>query len=683
MALKKWIIAQGDKQRSRELAAEYNIPPYAAHLLVTRGYTDPESIRRMLSPCDIPFRDPFTIKDMDKAVERINRAIDNFECIMVYGDYDVDGVTATSLLYSYLARREANVYYMLPSRDDGGYGLHMHTVDRMHEMGTKLIVTVDNGISAKDEIAYAMSLGMDVVVTDHHQPPDELPDACAIVNPHRPGCPSQFKYYAGVGVAFKLVCALEGDAEKMAEEYCDLVALGTVADIVPLQDENRSLVVRGLKLINEQKRHGISSLLATAGTKGTPTTANDIAYTLSPRINSAGRLGKPDRAVELMLCPERLICNALAGELNDENNRRHECERQIAEQAWNMLQDNPELMLDRVVVVGGSGWNVGVIGIFAAKLCESLGKPCIVLSSDGEITKGSGRSLGDFSLYDMLTSVSDMLIAYGGHTLAAGLTMNTADIDEFRRRINEFAANQVMPVPELGLDCELPLSMINSELVDAADVIEPFGASNPSPLIAVRNVRIEKVTPVGGGFHQRLQISGAGVVRTAMCFGYATAQFAFRPGDIVDIAASVSRSDFRGDNGVTIIVRDIRISSIDVEGIIAADRLVEQLLRGEPVTRKQAELCLPQRSDYETIYRFFAHIGFRGTYDVLGERLRERGVAYEKMRVALCSMEQLGLVDVKTRAGITTIKVNQVSFKADLETSPIITLLLSCLPSDE
>ncbi len=679
MALRKWIIAQGDKQASRALAAEYNIPPYAAHLLVTRGYTDPESIKRMLSPVDIPFRDPFSIADMDKAVERITRAIDNFESIMVYGDYDVDGVTATSLLYSYLADRQARVSYMLPSRDDGGYGLHLHTVDRMHELGVKLIVTVDNGISAKEEIAYANSLGMEVVVTDHHQPPEELPNAYAIVNPHRADCPSEFKGYAGVGVAFKLVCALDGDAEKMADLYCDLVALGTVADVVPLQDENRSLVVRGLKLINEHRRHGITALLMTAGTKGLPTTATDISYTLSPRINSAGRLGKPDRAVELMLSRERLLCSALAEELQEENNRRHDCERQIAAQAWDMLQNDPMLTYDRVVVVSGEGWNPGVIGIFAAKLCESLGKPCIVLASDGEITKGSGRSLGDFSLHDMLTSVSDMLIAYGGHTLAAGLTMRTQDIPLFRKRINEYAANRPMPVPELQLDCELPLSVINSELVDAADVIEPFGASNPAPLIAVRGVRIERVTPVGGGYHQRLQISADGVARTAMCFSMPTDQFAFRPGDVVDIAVSVGRSDFRGDNGVTVIVRDMRLSATEVEGMIKADRLIERLLRGEPVTAAQAERCIPSRTDYEVIYRFLAHIGFRGTYDVLYERIRGSGISYERMRTALCSLEQLGLIDHRLRAGICTVRVNKVSFKADLEQSEIVKLLKSCM----
>ncbi len=678
MALKIWKTAQGDKELSRQIAAENNIAPYAAHLLVTRGYTDSDSIRNMLEPESMEFRDPFTIADMDKAVERINKAIDSFESIMVYGDYDVDGITATSLLYSYLAKREANVSYMLPSRDEEGYGLHMSTIDSMHSMGVKLIITVDNGISAVDEIAYAASLGIETVITDHHQPPEVLPAAVAIVNPHRKDCPSRFKDYAGVGVAFKVVCALDGDAEKIADEYADFVALGTVADVVPLLDENRALVVRGLKLINEEKRKGIAALMSCAGTKSLPATATDIAYTLSPRINSAGRLGKPDRAVQLMLCDEGLRCHALASELNEENNRRHKCERDIADQAWDMLQRDPALGNDRIVVIGGEGWNAGVIGIFAAKLCDSLGKPCIILSSDGEITKGSGRSLGNFSLHDAVASCRDMMIAYGGHTLAVGLTMKTEDIPEFRRRINEYAAGRTMPMPELKLDCELPLSMINIDLVRAAEALEPFGACNPSPLVAIKNVRINRITPVGGGYHQRLLLSGAGVELTAMLFNVMTSQFAFRPGDIIDCAIAVNRSDFRGDESVNAIIRDIRLSEIDVEEVIKADRLVEQLLRGEPVTAAQAEQMIPERSDYESIYRYLSHIGFKGTYEILAARLRPHGVTYARMRAALCAMIQLGLLDHKSRGGVSTIHINKVSFKADLEASEIITALRQC-----
>jgi len=680
VALRVWQIAQGNKEFSREIAAEYDIPPYAAHLLVTRGYTDPESIRQMLSPETLPFSDPFEIADMDKAVARINKAVDSFESIMVYGDYDVDGITATSLLYTYLSQREANVSYMLPSRDEDGYGLHKRTIDKMHELGTKLIITVDNGISAVEEIAYAAALGIDVVITDHHQPPDILPQAVAIVNPHRADCPSRFKYYAGVGVAFKLVCAMDGDSEKIAEEYSDYAALGTIADVVPLIDENRSLVVRGLRLINELKRPGIMALMLSVGSRSeNPATATDIAYTVCPRINSAGRLGKPDKAVKLMLETNLLLCRGLAEELRAENARRHSCERDIADQAWNMLQNNPELLNDRIVVVDGKDWNPGVIGIFAAKLCETLGKPCIVLSSDGEITKGSGRSLGSFSLHDAVASCKDMMIAYGGHTMAIGLTMKSEYTEEFRRRINEYAADKIMPVPELKLDCQLPLTMINYELVQAAERLEPFGASNPAPLVALRNVKISKITPVGGGYHQRLQITGMDITLTAMYFNMMTSQFAFRTGDIVDCAVSVNRSDYKGDTGINVVVRDMRLAETDVEEIIRIDRLIEQLLRGEPIAASQAQLMLPERSDYEIIYRFLDRIGFKGTYDILWARIKGKGITYEKMRVALCSMIQLGLIDCKSRGGVSTLKIRKVSFKADLETSDIIIFLKECL----
>ena len=263
--------------------------------------------------------------------------------------------------------------------------------------------------------------------------------------------------------------------------------------------------------------------------------------------------------------------------------------------------------------------------------------------------------------------------------LAVGLTMPTELIDEFRRRINEYAADKIMPVPELSLDCELPLSMINTDLVSAAERLEPFGANNPSPVIAVRNLTITKIVPVGGGYHQRLQLTGMGMTVTAMLFGTMTSQFAFRTGDTVDCAVAVGRSDFRGDRGVSVIIRDIRLSETDVEEVIAVDRAVECLLRGEPVTASQAEKMIPERSDFETIYRFLAHIGFRGTYDILWARIKQYGISYEKMRVALCAMTELGLIDTQFHAGVYSLRINKVSFKADLETSSIIKLLRRCM----
>ncbi|MBQ4312893.1 MAG: single-stranded-DNA-specific exonuclease RecJ, partial [Clostridia bacterium] len=377
---------------------------------MSRGISEDSEIERMLMPMQQPLSDPFELIDMDKAVTRIRRAIDKHESMAIYGDYDVDGITATSLLYSYLCEREAKVTYMLPSRDEDGYGLHKKQIDELARFGVKLIITVDNGISAVEEVEYANSLGMDVVITDHHQPPDVLPDACAIVDAHRCDCPSSFKDYAGVGIAFKLVCALEGDSESVADKYADFVALGTVADVVPLRGENRSLVMRGLRLMQQESRLGLSVLMTFSSVNARRVSSGDISFVLSPRINSAGRIGKPDKAVRLMVSEDMEECRVIASELQSENARRHECERDIAKEAWQLIEKDRSILHDPVIVLCGEGWIHGVVGIFAARLCEQLGKPCIILSSDGEIAKGSGRCFGDFSLHEALTACAEHLI---------------------------------------------------------------------------------------------------------------------------------------------------------------------------------------------------------------------------------------------------------------------------------
>lgn len=678
MPMKRWKVAEGDKELSQSIALQYDIPRFAAHLLVTRGYTEPEQIEEILHPENVEYIDPFTIADMDKAVERIKRAVRDYERIMVYGDYDVDGITATALLYSYLAVKEADVYFMLPSRDENGYGLHISAVDKMAEMGVSLIITVDNGVSACAEIAHAVELGIDVVVTDHHQPPEVLPDAYAIVNPHRVDCPSEFKDYAGVGVAFKLVCALDGDEERITDDYADFVALGTVADVVPLLGENRVLVLRGLDLMRECSCIGVEALMSASGVRHSSITSSDIAYGLSPRINSAGRLGKPDRAVNLLLAEDKRIANTLASELDMENDRRHKCERAMADEAWQTLRENPRLMLDRIVVVCGQNWNHGVIGIFAAKMCETLGKPCIILSSDGEITRGSGRSLGDFSLHDALVSCQDLLKNFGGHTLAVGLTMDSDKVDELRRRINEYAAKFEMPVPEMRLDCVLPLSMINEELVEDAEIMQPFGANNPALMIGIKNVMLKNVYKMSGGLHQRLTVTDGRVDLEILLFNVATSNFAFRKGDIIDCALAVGWNSYRG-NGINAIVRDIRLSGTDAEETVTADRNIEKLLRGEKISGEEAEKLLPVRNDYEAFYRYIKHVGFRGSFEVLAERLKKHNVTYSRLRTAIEAMRQSGLVECRMNVGVFDIRVNQHARKADLEESDIIRALRSCL----
>ncbi|MBR5134976.1 MAG: single-stranded-DNA-specific exonuclease RecJ, partial [Clostridia bacterium] len=446
MSFRRWTFAPIDKEAAATLASECDIDAFLALLLTARGITDPEEAAALLEG-EEELGDPFAFADMDAAVERIQTAIDRGEHIAVFGDYDADGVTATVLMVTYLREKGANVSYRLPRREEGGYGLHIDTVDAFARDGVSLIVTVDNGISSIEEVAHANALGIDVVVTDHHQPQGELPAAVAVVDPHREDCESEFKWYAGVGVAFKLVCAMEGDDEFALERYADLVALGTLADVMALQGENRRLVREGLALINRQTRVGLAALAEEAGAGGRRQTSSSAVFTLAPRINAAGRMGDPDAAVALLLSESPDEAAMLAKRIAQFNVERQKTETEIMAEVTAYIDANPDVMAQRVIVLSGQQWFSGVVGIIAARVLEKYGKPCILLSVQDGVAKGSGRSVTGFSLFDAIASCEDMLLNYGGHQLAAGLGLEPSRVDEFRRRINEYAEKTSPDMP--------------------------------------------------------------------------------------------------------------------------------------------------------------------------------------------------------------------------------------------
>ena len=488
--MKRWTVAQPDGDLAANLAEECEIHPFLALLLTTRGVTNLEEATDFLVNGEIG-DDVFAFADMDAAVERIQRAIDSYERIAVFGDYDADGVTATALLYDFLAKREADVVYYIPQREGEGYGLHRDSVEKLKEMGAKLLITVDNGIAALEEAAYAAELGMDVVITDHHQPQEALPQAVAVVDPHRPDCGSACKDYAGVGVAFKLICALDGDADQMMEEYGDLVALGTLADVMQLRGENRTLVRRGLQVMNERRRPGLAKLMEVAGVGDKRVTASTAVFTLAPRINAAGRMGSPETAARLLLTADGEEAAALAEDIQQLNVERQAAEAAILGEVLERLKQQPERLAARILVLEGDNWHPGVVGIIASRLMERFGKPCIVLSVQDGVAKGSGRSLPGFSLFDALTACKEVLTAYGGHSLAAGVTLEAARIDEFREAVNAYAAAVCprMPVPELHVDFRMRPSQIDVEKLDLLAALEPCGTGNPAPVFGLFQMR--------------------------------------------------------------------------------------------------------------------------------------------------------------------------------------------------
>ncbi|MBQ6935350.1 MAG: single-stranded-DNA-specific exonuclease RecJ [Clostridia bacterium] len=634
MNRKKWIVSECNRDIAAEIAENCGVDPFAAYLLVARGLTDEFLVESFLYDTDII--DPFLLPDMEKACERIKSAIESGEKITVFGDYDADGVTSTALLYSYLSENSANVDYYIPDRAGEGYGMNIEAIESLKERGTSLIITVDNGISAVEEIEKAKELSIDVVVTDHHQAGEVLPDAVAVVDPHRKDCDIEFREWAGVGVAFKLVSALAGgDAYDLLEEYGDILAIGTIADIVSLKGENRILVRSGLSVLNDAYhsgtlRKGLKALIDESGTNKNMTSMS-AAFRIAPRINAAGRMGSANRAIKLLLTDDMEEATLLANEIGQANSERQSTEGGITEFAEKYIEEHPEIKFSRVIVVDGENWHQGVIGIVASRLCEKYGKPCIVISKSGDIAKGSGRSVNGFSLYDALSYCKDILVQYGGHKLAAGLTVETKKIDEFRTLINEYAKNSEEVLPVLELDCKLNPASISLDLLSSISVLEPFGAENPQPIFGLFGMKITGIQPVGGNKHIRLTVNKNGVSLPVMLFSVVPEDFPFCVSDVVDLAIRLSQNEYMGEIKVSIQVKDIKLSAMNDDEIQKSLMLYESFRRGDVLTEGQKENLLPDRDFCGNVYRFFkANNGFNANEEILCYRL---GLKEEKLAV--------------------------------------------------
>ena len=573
MILRKWEVRPLDKERAAAFAQTYGVPFFLAMLMNIRGLDDAAHLREFLGEGE-PLSDPFLLKDMDKAAARITRAVDNMEKIAVYGDYDADGVTSTAMLYSYLETRGADVIFYIPQREGEGYGMNIGAVEYLKEQGVSLIVTVDNGISSVQEVARANELGIDVVVTDHHRPQEILPDAVAVVDAYRPDDTSPYKHFSGVGIAFKLLMALEdgaGDVEDLLEAYSDLAAIGTIGDIVPLTGENRTLIRAGLERLSQSDRPGVQALLENAGVAGKALTSTNVAFTLVPRINATGRMGAPERAVRLLISGYEEEAEVLSEEICADNEERRRVEAEIAEAAFADIEAKG-YMKDRVVVVDGENWHHGVIGIVASRVTERCGKPCMIISRGETEAKGSGRSIEGFSLFEAICACGDLLIKFGGHPMAAGITLKPENIEAFRKRINQYAAEHFpqMPTQTVTLDCKLNPAALSVSMAQSLTQLEPFGNGNPQPVFGLFNMELSNVTPVGGGGHLRLTLEKNGAVITAMRFNTKPEELPYHIGDKIDLAVQLEAREFRGQPSLTVIVRDMKFAAFNTEKNIAS-----------------------------------------------------------------------------------------------------------------
>ena len=675
MLYRKWKIKQSSRTGVRSLQNRLGIPKLAAQVLCSKGITEPEKAKKVFLE-DTPLSDPYLMLDMDKAVERITRAIENEEKIVVYGDYDVDGVCSAAVLFSHLENLGANVFYKLPNRETEGYGMNKAVIKRLADLGVGLIITVDNGIAALEEVDLANELGIDVVVTDHHLPKETLPKAYAVVDPLRPGDESPCKILAGVGVAFKLVCALDGGScEEMLDFYADLVAVGTVADLMLLQDENRTIVKAGLEMLNDSPSCGFEHLMAHAGLAGKRITAENVSFGIAPRINAAGRMGDASKALELLLSDSDREAEELASFLEKENAKRQEVQNKIAEDITREILKDKSIVDDKVIVVRGEDYHPGVIGIVASRLVETYGKPAIVCTKDGDDYKGSGRSVPGFNLNSALVYSSKYLEKFGGHELAAGLTLQKDNIENFRRAINEFAQNypDLRFSPELEIDCLVNFADIDLQSVYRLDMLAPYGNGNPRPVFAAEGLLVTGVFPVSEGKHVRVKMSQNGREFAGIFFNTTPGQFAYKPGDYID--ACFSLSVFEGTNGgmISIRLKEVRPRGMS-DKVIDAYNLYSRFRYNFELSKEEKARLFPTREQVAAVYRKIA-AGKTNSRDLRPLFMAVPPAESGKIRIIIDVLTDLGLIETKSGPYGDCFAPVAVQGKKDLMSSKILIAL--------
>lgn len=670
MGLKHWSLRQGNDEIKNQISSSLGLGSLASATLAARGY-DSESASRFIGG-DGAIHSPFLLKDMDKAVQRIRYAIENDQTIAVFGDYDCDGITATALLYNYFEMEGARVYYYIPSRETEGYGLNKNAIAELKKLKVDLIVTVDNGVSAIEEVDYAASLGIDVVVTDHHQPREELPRAVAVVNPHRIDCEYPFKGLAGVGVAFKLVCALEDEiGYETLEYFSDLLAIGTIADVVTLSDENRYFVRRGLLNLAESSRPGIAAILEHCKLSGKPLTTESVAFSISPRLNAAGRVGEPDTAVMLFLTDRISEAHELCETLESFNQARKDSEKNIYEDIISMIDSDSSYLTRRTLTLFKEGWNSGTVGIVCSRIVDRYEKPCLLISLDGDEARGSARSVQGFSIIEAISNCSDLLLRYGGHPLAAGFTLNSANAAGFAQQIEDFAerTSPIMPTAYLTADCEISPNDLSINSVTEIDRLAPFGAGNETPIFVMRGLRIERVMPTADGRHIRVAFLKDGKELTSVFFGTSPSRFPYMIGDRVDIAFNTDINLWNDKKSVNIKLKDVRLSDVDIESLIDDKVFYYAHLRGEIIPEEK----VPDRDDVAAAYRLMKTVGkLPADRDYIACRLSKMNIGFTKSALACDVLLELGLVSIEESENGRHYLVSPVTKKVNLDNSRIL-----------
>ena len=557
---KKWQIYETNESKVKEISEKYNLNKLLSTILVNRNITQEEEVRLFLKPTRGDFHNPFLMQDMEKAVERILIAIEKKEKVTIYGDYDVDGITSITVLKSFLQERGLEVGTYIPNRLEEGYGLNKKSIETIAEQGCQLMITVDCGISAIEEINHANALGIETIVTDHHEAGIELPKALAVIDNKRKDSKYPFRELAGVGVVFKLIQAI-GMKLNLPEEsylkYLDIVCIGTISDIVPLVNENRVIAKLGLMLIKQTKNIGLKSILQSSGYHKID--SNTISFGVAPRINACGRMGKADQALKLFLSKNINEVTELTKGLNEYNRIRQETEKQIFESAIKQIEEE-HLYQNNSIIVGGENWHHGVIGIVSSKITEMYFKPSILLSFEEDgIGKGSGRSIPGFDLHDALMKCSDTIEKFGGHSMAVGITIRKEKFKDFTKEFEEIAKQAKVSeiVPIIKIDAKIDLNEINKEMVESLKELEPFGEGNKMPIFAFKNLKIDSIRALSEGKHLKLTLKDNNTIINAIGFNLGNLAEEYRIGDKIDVAGVLEINSFNGVDAIQINIKDI------------------------------------------------------------------------------------------------------------------------------
>lgn len=663
--MNKWKINSANSEAVNTIVAGSDLSEFCARVLTARGIETLDDAKNLIKANAL--ESPFALKDMQQAVDLINEVMENDGKICIFGDYDCDGICASIILLSYLQASGADVFYYIPERKEG-YGMNCDAVKYIANQETSLIITVDNGISACAEAELVYELGMRLIITDHHNPPEILPKADAIIDAKQSDCPSEFKQLCGAGIALKLVAALDGgDYDAVLEQFGDIVCLATIADVVPLCSENRFLAERGLNIMKNTERVGLLALMEKNNINKQNLTSTLTAFGIAPRINASGRISSPKKAFELLMCEDPEQADKLAEELESFNILRKQYETNVITQIEEYINSNPRVLNKRVLVFWGENWNHGVIGIVAARIEERFGKPCFIMNLCNGEARGSARSFGEFSVFKCLEYCGELLTKYGGHQSAGGFSLDASKIKDFDRKIQEYAYinEDAISYMTIYADMILKPADITVENILSLKVLEPFGEGNPEPVFAMTNAVIQSVKPTATGSHTKVTIRYGENLFDIMFFGREASTLPMKPDETWDFLVNCSVKEFQGKESVNLKCRDYRKSGIKQSAYFSAYGFYEKFMRKEIISYSVMSKIYPERSELETVYRTVK--SEFTAMDNIYIKVCSETMNYCKFRLCLEIFIEAGLIEYMASSG--TVRRKAVNGKVSLETS--------------